>query len=53
MIEETERNCIKCGDKLTGHEDDSATHCRWCVTCVSVEEDNAFENTQATSSNND
>ena len=24
--------CQKCGDKLTGHEDDSETHCRWCVT---------------------
>ena len=26
--------CDKCGDNLTGHEDDSATHCRWCVTCI-------------------
>jgi len=26
--------CEKCGDKLTGHEDDSATRCRWCVTCI-------------------
>ena len=25
--------CQKCGDALTGHEDDSGTHCRWCVTC--------------------
>jgi hypothetical protein len=24
--------CIKCGDRLTGHEDDSSTTCRWCVT---------------------
>ena len=26
--------CDKCGDKLTGHEDDSATRCRWCVQCT-------------------
>ena len=24
--------CAKCGDKLTGHEDENGTHCRWCVT---------------------
>jgi len=24
--------CDRCGDVLTGHEDDSATRCRWCVT---------------------
>jgi len=29
-----ETKCDKCGDKLTGHEDDSATRCRWCVQCV-------------------
>jgi len=23
--------CHGCGDLLTGHEDDSGTHCRWCV----------------------
>lgn len=27
-------SCDKCGDNLTGHEDDSATRCRWCVTCI-------------------
>jgi len=26
------KTCDKCGDKLTGHEDDSSTTCRWCVT---------------------
>jgi primosomal protein N' len=25
--------CEKCEDKLTGHEDESGTLCRWCVTC--------------------
>ena len=25
-------NCSACGDKLRDHEDESATHCRWCVT---------------------
>lgn len=29
--------CDKCGDVLTGHEDDSATRCRWCVTSQSSE----------------
>lgn len=33
--------CSKCGDTLRGHEDESATHCRWCVTgwtpCVEEE----------------
>ena len=24
--------CSLCGDKMRGHEDDSATNCRWCVT---------------------
>jgi len=31
--------CEGCGDALTGHEDDSGTHCRWCVTCVAEEKD--------------
>ena len=31
--------CEGCGDTLTGHEDDSGTHCRWCVTCVADEKD--------------
>lgn len=26
--------CATCGDYLTGHEDDSATRCRWCVTGI-------------------
>lgn len=30
--------CEKCEDKLTGHEDESATHCRWCVTCADLTE---------------
>jgi len=25
-------NCSLCGDKMRGHEDESATNCRWCVT---------------------
>lgn len=25
-------NCHKCGDGLTGHEDETNTLCRWCVT---------------------
>lgn len=24
--------CKTCGDKLVGHEDESDTECRWCVT---------------------
>lgn len=24
--------CSACGDALRGHEDESGTHCRWCVT---------------------
>jgi hypothetical protein len=27
--------CVQCGDAFTGHEDDTETHCRWCVTCAS------------------
>lgn len=30
--EGSETKCQKCGDKLDGHEDESGTHCRWCVT---------------------
>jgi hypothetical protein len=26
--------CAKCGEKLTGHEDENGTHCRWCETCI-------------------
>lgn len=25
------KKCAGCGDRLTGHEDDSGAHCRWCV----------------------
>ncbi len=28
--------CCRCEDVLTGHEDESGTLCRWCVTCVPV-----------------
>lgn len=24
--------CKKCGDRLVGHDDESDTECRWCVT---------------------
>lgn len=27
------KRCEKCGDKMDGHEDESGTRCRWCVTC--------------------
>lgn len=27
------KRCQKCHEKLEGHEDESGTHCRWCVTC--------------------
>lgn len=30
--------CEKCEDKLTGHEDESGTLCRWCGTCTEVTE---------------
>jgi len=30
--------CEQCEDKLTGHEDESGTLCRWCVTCTEVTE---------------
>jgi len=33
-----EPRCKECDDLLTGHEDDSATLCRWCVTCTEVTE---------------
>ena len=26
------KKCLGCGDFLTGHEDESGTHCRFCVT---------------------
>jgi hypothetical protein len=32
------KTCEKCEDKLTGHEDESGTLCRWCVTCTDVAE---------------
>jgi hypothetical protein len=34
----TQCRCKQCDDLLTGHEDDSVTHCRWCVTCMEVTE---------------
>ena len=30
-MEETDKTCEKCGDKLRGHEDESGTQCKWCV----------------------
>lgn len=27
-----DKSCKKCGDKLNGHEDESNSFCRWCVT---------------------
>lgn len=27
-----QRKCLACGDLLVGHEDESSTLCRWCVT---------------------
>lgn len=27
------KRCERCGDKIEGHEDESGTRCRWCVTC--------------------
>lgn len=30
--------CEQCEDKLTGHEDESGTLCRWCVTSGHVTE---------------
>lgn len=37
--EKLDNLCEGCGDALTGHEDDSGTHCRWCVTCIAEEKD--------------
>jgi hypothetical protein len=28
------KKCIKCGDRLNGHEDERKDECRFCVTCV-------------------
>jgi len=28
------KKCAKCGDRLRGHEDESGTHCRFCVTAA-------------------
>ena len=30
--------CPKCGDKLTGHEDENGTLCRFCLTYQPVDE---------------
>ena len=38
-----EKKCVKCGDKLTGHEDENGTHCRWCVTCQDSSQDDTAE----------
>ena len=40
---ESAKLCEKCEDKLTGHEDESGTLCRWCVTCQPVEEPMAIQ----------
>lgn len=37
--------CEKCGEHLSGHEDESATHCRWCVTCTDTTGDEAIQST--------
>lgn len=34
-VADSQRRCQKCGDKLTGHEDENGTHCRFCVTHIS------------------
>jgi hypothetical protein len=37
--------CEACGDNLTGHEDDTATTCRWCIAfCIDTTEGEAIEN---------
>jgi hypothetical protein len=38
LADPPEGTCRSCGGRLTGHEDDSGTHCRWCVTCQPVDE---------------
>jgi hypothetical protein len=35
--------CQKCGDTLKGHEDESGSLCRWCVTSTEVTEGEAIE----------
>ena len=35
--------CESCNDKLTGHEDENGTLCRWCVTHTEVTEGEAIE----------
>lgn len=32
MEENNIKTYDKCGDVMRGHEDESGTHCRWCVT---------------------
>jgi hypothetical protein len=47
----TSDKCQKCGDKLSNHEDENGTHCRWCVTgWQSSEPTNDSENSSNTAS---
>lgn len=42
------KTCEKCEDRMTGHEDESGTLCRWCVTCADASgECNSVDNAQA------
>ena len=39
--------CVKCGERLRGHEDENGTHCRWCVTGWTPEDANTGQEAQA------
>ena len=38
--------CSHCGDSLTGHEDESGTLCRWCVTSQPVDANSVAQATE-------
>lgn len=33
------KKCVRCGEAMSGHEDENGTHCRWCVTCSPASDD--------------
>jgi len=39
-------HCVKCGERLSGHEDENRTHCRWCVTGWTPEDANTGQEAQ-------
>ncbi len=46
-------HCVKCGERLSGHEDENRTHCRWCVTGWTPEDANTGQEAQVNERPND